>query len=519
MSPSNPIRRHGERGHWPMRLLVGPMLAVLVPAVLASTTASSAEDWPARAGADIAAIDTWVREVYPRMVDPDEPGFAAQWADAVATAQTRAADIVDDNGWRLVLRTLVRSARDGHVGLQLDAGTQPLRWAGLALERRGSRWLVRQPAGSPAGSDARIADGAELLSCDGEPAAQALRRRLDLFATDWSVGAQQAMHGWRLFVDIGNPWAPAPRQCRFEHAGEITTIDLRWTAVDAESVSAAVEPFRRLHSQGDRVDLAYAEDGAGWLTIGNLSDHAALTRLRAEVAAQRQRLLDAPYLVWDLRGNGGGDASLLSDLARVLWGEHLAIDPPTAMPKRWRASATILAEVERLRAANLDAATGNPNLVAAADALIAPMRQALAAGVDLIVDPGAIPASIDSSPRAGVDSEPGKLPARQPVYVLTDGGCFSSCVDSLVALRRLGAIQVGDASGRQTKYGEVWFQRALPSGRGSMMLPIAIHPVGDDALGGNEPDLPWLGAAEDAAGLRALIAADAQRRRNARSSQ
>ncbi len=475
--------------------------------------------WSALAGADITAIDTWVREVYPRMVDPDDAGFAAQWVEAVSTARARAAAINDDNGWRLVLRTLVRSARDGHVGIQLGAGEQPLRWAGLALERRGSRWLARQPAGSPAGSDARVPDGAELLSCDGEPAAQALRRRLDLFAADWNVGAQQAMNAWRLFVDIDNPWVPAPRRCRFAHEGKRMTFDLRWSDVDAATVSTAVEPFRRLRWQVDRVDLVHADDGAVWLTLGNLSDHAALVRLRGQVSAQRQRLLDAPYLVWDLRGNGGGDASLFADLARALWGEGLAIDPPLAMPKRWRASATILAEIERLRAANLDPTTGNPNIVAAADALIAPMRQALGDSVALIADPGAVaPSTVIPSDAAAAGRRSHKLPARQPVYVLTDGGCFSSCVDSLVAMRRLGAIQVGDASGRQTRYGEVWFQRALPSGRGSMMLPIAIHPVADDALGGDEPDLPWLGAAEDDAGLRALIAADARRRRHDRQS-
>ncbi len=490
---------------------MGPLAGLVLSALVSSASAvPPAEDWPALAGADIDAIDTWVRAVYPRMVDPDDPGFAAQWADAVATARGRVADIDDDSGWRLVLRALVRSARDGHVGVQLDAGAQPLRWAGLALERRGPRWLARQPAGSPAGSDARVPDGAELLSCDGEPATQALRRRLDLFAADWNIRAQQAMNAWRLFVDSDNPWVPAPRRCRFEHDGQRTTLDLRWTEVDAATVSTAVEPFRRLRWQADRVDLAHADDGAAWLTLGNLSNHAALVRLRTQVSAQRQRLLAAPYLVWDLRGNGGGDASLFAGLARALWGEDLAIDPPVAMPKRWRASATILAEVERLRAANLDPATGNPNIVAAADALITPMRQALADGVDLIVDPGAVSPAVDAG------DAPARLPAGQPVYVLTDGGCFSSCVDSLVALRRLGAIQVGDASSRQTKYGEVWFQRALPSGRGSMMLPIAIHPVAGDALGGGEPDLPWLGVAEDDAGLRAMIAADARRRRHDR---
>jgi hypothetical protein len=79
----------------------------------------------------------------------------------------------------------------------------------------------------------------------------------------------------------------------------------------------------------------------------------------------------------------------------------------------------------------------------------------------------------------------------------------------------MGAIHVGDPTGVHTYYGEAMFQRALPSGLGKLMLAVAINAYPAGELGGETPELPWDGAAADEAGLRAMIAADAARRRAA----
>ena len=97
-------------------------------------------------------------------------------------------------------------------------------------------------------------------------------------------------------------------------------------------------------------------------------------------------------------------------------------------------------------------------------------------------------------------------------FVVTDAGCFSSCVVVMNTLKRMGAIQVGEASGQNEVFGESVGPFNLPSGLGWYRVPASIIRQPRSALGGLPPDVRWLGAMDDDAGLRAWIAGLAARR-------
>ena len=483
-------------------------IALLIAAGQAGAAGDPAPiDWPARTLADVAAIDEWVRGAYPGMVDPDNPGFAPRWTQAAEAARSRATQVADAGGWRATVFALAHAARDAHVALAETAPPPTRRWAGIALERRGDAYVARRPAEGTPGVDARVDDGAVLVSCDGEPADAALRRRVHGWISDWEIPAFRSMYASSVFVDRGNPFAPTPIRCVFDHQGERREIELQWTEVDAKALSAALAPFRRVRRQVDRVELAFADDGAAWVVLGNLWDHAANTALTATLGERREDVLAAPYLVFDLRGNGGGDSSLADAHARALWGRFsLVPGREPAGPKRWRASPLVIETLQQMRDAVAASDNPNPNLVAAADRLLPLLRDAVAEGEPLPRQSwweGRLPRWFERDPPAHA----------RPVYVLTDGGCFSSCILASYMLQRMGAVQVGDPTGVHTMYGEAWFQRPLPSGLATLTLPVSINAYPAGELGGEAPDLPWTGAADDEAGLRAMIAADARGRR------
>lgn len=469
-------------------------------------------DWAELARNDIAAVDAWVRGAYAGAVDPEHSGFLPEWQAAVELARARADAVDGSSAWRATLEALVNAARDGHVIFRATAPVAHREWAGIALERLGERFVARRARSEIPGIEPRVPDGAELLSCDGRAAAEALEQRLDLFTTDWSILANRSIYASHFFLDYANPLSPRPVRCAFRHDGEETEIELQWTAVTREQLGEALQPFRRLRMEGSAVGLSYADDGSAWLRIGSLGDYAALQALREQVERERKRILAAPYIVWDLRGNGGGDSSLADALAFALWGEAARVPgPESGQPKRWRASPLALQAIRTAHARESSSENPNPGLIRMAEALMPAMEAALREGADLMPDPGYSPSSSTRPVRKA--RKPPRRPGKGPVYVLTDGGCFSSCIMAVYSLKRLGAVQAGDPTGRHTIYGEVWFQQDLPSGQGRLILPIAIHAFPRSELGGEPPDLPWNGAGEDEAGLRAMIAADARTRR------
>ena len=77
----------------------------------------------------------------------------------------------------------------------------------------------------------------------------------------------------------------------------------------------------------------------------------------------------------------------------------------------------------------------------------------------------------------------------------------------------MGARQIGDPTDRNTIYAEQWYAGMLPSGEAQLMLPSAWFGWPESELGGGPPDIQWRGAANDEAGLRAFVAAQAARGR------
>jgi hypothetical protein len=150
-----------------------------------------------------------------------------------------------------------------------------------------------------------------------------------------------------------------------------------------------------------------------------------------------------------------------------------------------------------------------PALVQFVDAILPQLEAAAASGAALHAEvlPGDPSAESANGDLADEPPSKKKSKVRGPSFVLTDGGCFSSCIMVVTALRDMGAKQVGLSTGRNTIYGESWFTRDLPSGFGALTLPIAIFGENPELLGGGPPDLPWTGSPTDEAAVRAFVAA------------
>jgi hypothetical protein len=441
-------------------------------------------DWRARTEADVAAIDRWVRAVYPAWVDPEAKAFRPGWRTAVARARSEAARTRDVHGWRATVDGLSNSVGDLHMGMVETAPPARVHWAGIAVEAltdpRAADGLLRVRAVDAStlqdAVDRRVHLDDRWLGCDGRRPFDIMRRWLHPWSSNLDVPGESVRAAPSVFVDIGNPFSERPKRCRFVGPdGRVRDIDLRWREVDAMALREALRPARRLREPSDEIGLRFLEDGGAWIVIADFGRETPHTALRAAVAAERERILSAPYLVFDLRGNSGGNSLLADALAESLWGVGSVVAAPPLGDKLWRTGPEVEAAVESLRSSVAAWPDPPAQVLAAIDAMLPRLRAAAARGEVFLHEPDAPPSGSGSA----------RPPAhRSPVYLLTDRGCVSSCILAADMLIRMGAVHAGDPTGRQTQYMEAWFQRALPSGAGQFVLPIAVMRFPSEQLGG-----------------------------------
>jgi hypothetical protein len=494
-------------------MITGHELAALL--VFGMTTAappsdSSASAWATLASRDVGAFCRDIRGVHPGIVDPLSPTFANQVDRACEIAAQKSRHAASFLDWMETMQALVTSFRDGHTGIAFTVLPTQLRWPGFLIDGQGGRWVVRRPSTSAAAAG-DPPEGAELVGCDGHPAEEFLKERLDQKTVDWSKEPERIRQGFRAFTTyrVDGP-APA-RKCQFRQKGNIVDVSLEWRPISSIAMQPLLAPYLR-RGTSRPIDVSFAADGHAWVRIGNFQNETSLKALEAELITKQTLVRSAPYVVFDLRGNGGGNSTWGGRFASILWGKEAVegrrlaeqSSNPADYGKYWRRSRAAAA---KMHAAADEYAAEGPDFVELAQYWRA-LGDTIAAakGDGLYQDECCRP-----KPRPSLVPKP-TYAGR--AFVLTDAGCFSSCVVVMNTLKRMGAVQVGEASGQNEVYGESVGPFNLPSGLGWYRIPVSIIRQPRSSLGGLPPDMRWSGAMDDDEGLRDWIAGLASVARN-----
>lgn len=477
------------------------LAAVAGPAIAADEPAPvpAPADWGQALAEDARAFHAVIRDSHPGPVDAENPGFNALLDGQLALALERAGTADSYEDWYFALQAFQAAFDDGHLRLGAWAPmghAWRMRWPGFLTGLRsgpeGDRHVV---VFSPAGDGPPV--GAELIGCDGRPAQALAAERVGRFVGRWSLRARRMAYAATLFVDQGNPYVPTPARCDFTVGGQPRTWDLAWRDLtDAERDAG----FAAASSPRFAAPIELAErDGTAWIGLGSFAtdpaspDGQALARLVEAVGARAAALRVADRVVFDLRGNGGGSSGWSVQLARALWGEDRAdAFAPRSAGVDWRASPGNLAQIELYRD---ELFADHAEARAWAATIAEGLSAALAAGQPLWRQSGGEP----------YEGEPGPSPVRGRVYVLTDYGCASACLDAVDLFTALGAVHVGQETSADTVYMDTR-DETLPGGRVAAVIPMKVYR--GRARGHNEPLVPahaWTGELSDTDGIAAWI--------------
>ncbi|HST08396.1 MAG TPA: S41 family peptidase [Gemmatimonadaceae bacterium] len=437
------------------------------------------------------------------MVDPLSPMFAKQVDHACEVAADKARHASSFLDWREIMQALVTSFRDGHTGIRFNVEPTQMRWPGFLIDGQGGRWVVRRPSSIPA-TDSSPPEGAELVACDGQPAEKFLAQALDQKTVDWSKAPERIRQAFRAFTTYRLDGPPPATKCRFRQNGNTIDVPLEWQPIASATMQPLLAPYLRRGATSRPIDVSFAPDGHVWLRLGNFLDEPALKALEVELLAKQTLLRSAPYVVFDLRGNGGGNSTWGGRLASILWGKD-AVEArrladqssnPADYGKYWRRSKVAASKMHA--AADEYAAEGRDF------AEIAQFWRELGDTIAAVKGDG-----LYQDECCRPKPRPSVIPATSyagKVFVLTDAGCFSSGVVVMNTLKRMGAIQIGEPSGQNEVYGESVGPFNLPSGLGWYRIPVSIIRQPRSSLGGLPPDIVWSGAMDDDQGLRQWIA-------------
>ncbi len=473
----------------------------------AAPSMTADRDWSAALVHDATALHDIIADSHPGMHDPLNPGFRGKVDEGLALALRRARTTTDAGGWWWALRAYVASFDDGHVQIGMKDGSYgfPARWPGFLTAYRGANQVVADrladdPAAPPL--DARLID------CDGVGADRLAETRVGGFRGRWFLQSQHALLGDWVFLNASNPWITEMRECRFESGGQTRSYALNWRAIEAADLSARRNRLNQRFSP--EFGLKTMDDGGLWLSMPSFNSapgstaYVALTALLAEAQAKQEALRTAPWVVLDLRGNGGGSSHWSDNLATLMWGDdwRRTHSPPSSDAVDWRASDDNIAEIVTF-IDQLKAAGGDADVIAWGDKAITGMRAARAAGQVYWREADDAPAEASATP-AQAGAAPVN-PMRGRVFVLTDSGCGSACLDAVDIWKAAGAVQIGRETSADTVYMEVR-DADLPSGLAGIGVPMKVYR--GRARGNNEPQRPtyvYDGDMSDDAALAAWV--------------
>lgn len=399
---------------------------------------------------------------HPGMYNPFDPSFAEVLKNGRDEALLAVSEVRTSADRFLAINAINRALADGHAIVHVPFNGGAADWPGFYAEWRGDALYVTSNS-----EDGPIR-GSKLLSCDGRPATDLIREE----AFGFFGRPQEAGQWWQsagTFFSRGDlSRTPVPETCRFQQPdGATESIVLHWEKRPRD------EFMKRLASK-ERVPVGMSilPNGIRWITLSSFSpgpdDQASYDALLRDLETQGAQLREDRAIVLDLRDNGGGSSTWSRKVANALWGEA-AVDWTLADYFR-ETEIWYLADqgnIDYLRPlAKTLRERGLVDIAIWAEETSELLAVSNDAGERFYKQPFGQELSAEAEP-----SVPRDLP---PVYVITDGGCASACLDAVDTFAQFDNVtRVGAPTSGDTAYLEVRRQ-PLPSGRGSVILPMKI---------------------------------------------
>ncbi|MCJ8510704.1 S41 family peptidase [Rhizobium lemnae] len=443
-----------------------------------------ANPWQDLAQSDLRAIRLQIEKNHPGPVDPDNPAFLDWLNNGFIEAEDDLSKVRGLEDYFLILKQYVAGFRDPHVTVDFTSPEVGRKWPGFVVAgREGKVLVVESSTNSPP-------IGSELISCDGIAVKALLADRVFRFRADPAISASfDAAVRYLFLVADSNLVEPSLQTCRFDFQGRNFDFKLKWRDVSSD----ALKEFDEAGGNTKRpLSIVKAESGIYWMTLSSFSsdpsNRSALERLFVALNQEQADIAASNGLVIDLRGNSGGSSFFGEILTYLLFDKdtllHQASLQGSAISVDWRASQ------DNLNYVRTWLEPGNPRHHSDEG-----WTKSIILGLSNSVENGS-PFFREYVPQPTFSEDPATLPywrqqkngsddkrpvfippvpIQAPIFVVTDGACFSACLDFLDLLKQFdGITYLGLPTSADTQYMDTRTVN-LPSQLGTLTIPMKVY--------------------------------------------
>jgi hypothetical protein len=440
----------------------------------------SKSPWVDIALADIDAIYQLINENHPGPVDEENPAYRKSMESNYQKARDLAKDVENYDGYYFALKYFADSFNDGHISLRDTVAKKRYSWPGFAVVLVGKDFVVQHAEASSGEKYPQVGD--QILSCDGRNPHDMLQEDIKKFYGVDGLVAEDVMDSPHLFIDYGNPFIERPYECQFSRGGETFSATLNWKTIASEEI----ETIRKQMTGLNRPDYGVTEfsENAFWITLPSFqtSDEntKGLKRVIKTVGEMSETLKNADAIVFDMRGNTGGNSSWGDQVLRALWGKTIFDHAgPGWSSIDWRVSEG------NIRANNYyaDLYLG----IEGEKSGRVKYFRGIATSLQKEQDAGKTFYRI-ANKAAAKDQKPEAPTAK--VFLLTNFTCFSACLDFADTVRSIpGATHIGSSTRADAIYIDNWAE-PLPSGLARLSYSMKVYR--GRTRGHNEPYIPHI---------------------------
>ncbi len=443
------------------------------------SVAAKPNAWQQLAKADLDFIYQQIKANHPGVIDQHNPEFSDWLEQGYIQANSSIAEIDDLAAVLNMLRRYIAGFADGHMSLYLTHQAASVRWPGLIVRKQGDQVVVSSVAAD--WPTALPPLNAQLEHCDGRTPEQLLQQQVlpykinlpDLVAVQYKYTAN--------VLSADDSWQGALlQQCRFTSGSASQNYSLQWRRISRQNW----ERHKTAQAPAAEFKLHTFSPGRHWVRLPTFTPSAAQQMQLKAITEQLATLRSADVVVFDVRGNGGGNSQWGADLALALYGKdhvYSALTPILSQSMAyWRASAANTAAVADIVAKVTTQFGADAEITTTFSDLAKRMAQHGAADL--------VPQSISKSQaKAANDGATKPSLTRAKVVLLTDENCASACLDFADMLLPLGAIHAGLPTFADTVYMDVR-DLELPSKLGEISLPQKVYR--NRPRGNNQPYEP-----------------------------
>jgi hypothetical protein len=448
------------------------------------------QHWQALARADLEAVHDTIKRAHPGAIDPLNPEFRVWMEDGYRRALALLLRVYDYNSMLDAVRYYVVGFQDGHLLYSDDVRAQATHDAtfpivGWRLAVINGDYVVTKvwtdfPSELPP-------VGSRLLQCDGEDPEVIYRERIAPYFDLRPLAVDKA-----LVADLLPAWSTGLRgdelkRCQF--STPTGQLELRVTYVrepldDAFTFLAPVASLKPTNGFN-------FNDGVLWIRAANFQINADGARALDAMLGEIRRLTNVRVIVFDARGNGGGDSSVGGRIFMAATGgieyDLRGIEKLPRLYAQWRVSdVSIAAAADHIQTVKSVYGERSPRLERAL-AFWEGLRRAQSAGQSWY-EQWEGPEWGYRVDRAEIIRRHGRVKRfSRRIILVTDSRCASACLDFADAVRLVpGALHVGKTTSADSVYIDMGSE-VMPSGN-RLWMPLKVWR--NRLRGNNEPLIP-----------------------------